>query len=285
MSINSASMLVDLNMSVWTGNKIDKNVSRKVASDSNASAEAGHFRKNLMAGTGKRKEIADFAARCRLWHNGRTLPWADRGSRLLPTSLFLDYKSELNQRKANFEALVADFIDLYPTLVQNAQQHLGALFNPEDYPSQEEVASKFGFRVVFSPLPDSGDFRLDIPMQDLENMREDYEAAFNARLDDAMREPWEKLHKQLEAMTNKLQQAADQDGGGMRWHDTFITNAQDLCGMLTHLNLTQDPKLEAARKDLERAISNVDVEDIKQDAILRDEVKGKLDTIISTYEW
>lgn len=285
MSITSASMLVDLNLSVWTGNKVDKDVSRKVATDSNASREAGQFRKNLMAGTGKRKEIADFAARCRKWHNDMTLPWADRGSRLLPSSLFIEYKSELNRCKDTFDLLVEDFINLYPTLVHTSQQHLGDLFKPEDYPSQEEVASKFGFRVVFSPLPDSGDFRLDIPTQDLENMRMDYEAAFSSRLEDAMREPWEKLHTILSDMSNKLQKAIDQDGEGMRWHDTFITNAQDMCGMLTHLNLTSDPKLESARRDLERAIAGVGIDDIKEDPTVRNEVKAKLDNIVSSYEW
>jgi hypothetical protein len=55
--------------------------------------------------------------------------------------------------------------------------------------------------------------------------------------------------------------------------------------MLTHLNLTKDPKLEAARRDLERAISNVDIEDIKEDADVRADTKAKLDNILKSYEW
>ena len=43
-------MLTELNISVWTANKIDKDASRKVADDNNAAADSGHFRKNLMAG-------------------------------------------------------------------------------------------------------------------------------------------------------------------------------------------------------------------------------------------
>ena len=270
---------------MWTGNKIDKDASRKVTDDNYAAAEAGHFRKNLMAGTGKRKEIADMAARCRLWHNTRTLPWADRGGRLLPTSMFLDYKQQLDRMRDQFEAAVAEFIDEYPQLVQNARMHLGNLFKPEDYPSQEEVASKFGFRVVFSPVPDSGDFRLDIPAQELEQMKQDYDSAFNDRIADAMREPWERLHGMLTRMSEKLTEPEGDSEIKRRWHDTFVTNATDLCAMLTHLNLTKDPKLEAARRDLERAISNVDIEDIKEDADVRADTKAKLDNILKSYEW
>jgi hypothetical protein len=285
MSITSSATIVELNLSVWTGNKIDKDASRKVTDDNYAAAEAGHFRKNLMAGTGKRKEIADMAARCRLWHNTRTLPWADRGGRLLPTSMFLDYKQQLDRMRDQFEAAVAEFINEYPQLVQNARAHLGNLFKPEDYPSQEEVASKFGFRVVFSPVPDSGDFRLDIPAQELEQMKQDYDSAFNDRIADAMREPWERLHGMLTRMSEKLTEPEGDSEIKRRWHHTFVTNVTDLCAMLTHLNLTKDPKLEAARRDLERAISNVDIEDIKEDADVRADTKAKLDNILKSYEW
>lgn len=85
MTISSSSMLVELNISCWTGQRIDKTVTRQVTNDNSATADAGQFRKNLMAGTSLRKELADYAASCRLRHNQLTMPWADRGPRLLPS--------------------------------------------------------------------------------------------------------------------------------------------------------------------------------------------------------
>ena len=143
MSISNAAMLVELNISVWTANKIDKDASRKVADDNRASADAGQFRKNLMAGSHLRKEIADYAAGCRLWHNTRTMPWADRGPRLLPTSLFFDYKTEANARRAYFMDKREQFGREYPNLQRTAQNYLGDLYDPADYPSLEEVMAKF----------------------------------------------------------------------------------------------------------------------------------------------
>ena len=283
MSITSSSVLTELNISVWTGQKLDRSATDKVTSDNHAVRDAGQFKKNLMAGTSARKEIADYAASCRLWHNMRTLPWADKGARLLPTSLFLDYKDEANIRKAQFARMVEDFMQAYPSLVQTAHSYLGTLFDPADYPSADEVRSKFGMRLVFSPVPEAGDFRLDLPKQDMEDMAKNYEGAFNDRLADAMRTPWEQLHKMLTAMSSKLTEGDEETK--KRWHDTFLSNAQDMCGMLTHLNLTKDPKLEAARLALESTLVGVDMDDIKEDGDVRAEMKDKLDAILKQCEW
>jgi len=283
MSITSSSVLAELNISVWLANKLDKGQTDKVIADANASTKAATVHKNLMAGTHLRKEIADFAASCRLWHHNQTLAWSDKGPRLLPTSLFLDYKGEINTRKATFFAMKQNFLLNYPALVQTAGNYLGSMFDPADYPSIEEVTAKFDFRVVFSPLPEAGDFRVDIPVQDLEEAKQDYEVAFNDRLSDAMSGAWGKLHSTLTAMSEKL---TDLNGDEKkRYHETLITNAQSLCQMLTHLNITKDPKLEQARKELERVMAGVDIVDIKDSAIVRADTKAKLDSILKQYEW
>lgn len=283
MSITSSSVLTELNISVWTANKLDRATTNKLTSDSRASTDAAQVRKNLMAGTTLRKDIADFAAGCRLWHNSRTLPWSDRGARLLPTSLFMAYKQEANARRDTFNRMVAQFLTDYPQLKAQAQQHLGDLFDEADYPDADEVASKFGFRLVFSPVPESGDFRLDIPAQELDEMRKEYDTNFVSRVEEAMRTPWEQLHKMLSVMSEKLIEPEGEDK--RRWHDTFITNAHEMCQMLTHLNVTKDPKLEDARRKLETALVGVDIDGIKEDEFVRAEVKTKVDAILSDFDW
>ena len=284
MSITSSAVLVEMNISVWTANRLDKGATDDVLGRSGAtSGDAAQVRKNLMAGTSARKEIADYAAGCRLWHNTRTLPWADKGARLLPTSLFLAYKAEANIRRDTFKRMVDTFIGNYPALVQVASNYMGTLFNQSDYPTSEEVRGKFDYRLVFSPVPESGDFRLDLPKQDILEMERSYESAFNDRLAEAMRTPWEQLHKMLGSMSTKL--AEGDDDTKKRWHNTFVTNAQEMCAMLTHLNVTKDPKLEAARRQLEVAMMGVDIDDIKDDEVTRTNLKEKLDVILKGYDW
>ena len=285
MSISSSAVLVELNISVWTANKLDKGATEAVLNNNSASKDSAQVRKNLMAGTDKRKKISDYAAKARLYHNQTTLSWSDKGARLLPTSLFMDYKSNMNVYQQNMNTMIEDFYANYGDLIELSKHHMGDLFNPYDYPSIEELRSKFGFRLVFSPLPEGGDFRLDIPKADMDELGQQYESAFNDRLKDAMREPWDKLHKTLIHISEKLTDIEGDDETKKRYHDTLITNAQELCGLLTHLNVTKDPLLENARRSLELTMLGVDIEAIKESPDVRSSVKAKVDDILSKFDW
>lgn len=283
MSISNSAMLVEMNISVWTGQKVDRGATIKVTDEARATNDAGLFRKNLMAGTTLRKEIADYAALCRTWHNGRTLPWSDKGSRLLPTSMFFDYKQEANARRSYFDSKVTQFIEQYPNLVLAAERSLGDLFNPADYPSIDEVRSKFGFRLVFSPVAESGDFRIDVGNSELAELREQYESAYESRVQEAMQTAWDKLHDVLTTMSEKL---TEPEGEKPKlFHGTFVSNITDMCQLLTHLNITNNPELEMARRELERAIANVDIADIRSDPGLRVDLKARVDEVLGKYEW
>lgn len=282
MSITSSSVLVELNIRVWQANKVDQDESAKLIYNNAAVKSAAQVRKNLMAGTALRKDIANFAAQARLFHKERSLPWADRGSRLLPTSLFLDYKKDMNAMQTQFYAMVDNFVDKYPILVQTAQSNMGSLFKPEDYPSVDEVRNAFEFKLTFTPVPSAGDFRLDVSAAELAELSEQYEASFSARLAEAMREPWEKLHQELLNMSDKL---TDQEGKDKRYHDALVDNAVSLCGMLTHLNLANDPKLEAARQQLEAALVGANMDMIRESATTRANMKDKVDSILKQFEW
>ena len=285
MSISSSAVLAELNISIWTANKLDKGATDSVLASNSASSGSAQVRKNLMAGSNKRKKIADYGARARLYHNQTTLPWSDKGSRLLPTSLFMEYKQNMNTIERNMNAMIQDFFDSYDDLVLDAKLHLGSLFNANDYPSIDSLKDKVGFKRVFSPLPESNDFRLDIPQMDMQELASKYESAFNDRLNDAMRENWDKLHKTLTHLSEKLTENEEDTESKKRYHDSLITNATELCGLLTHLNITKDPKLEEARRSLELTMLGVDIEDIKEHADVRQDVKSKVDEILNKFNW
>jgi hypothetical protein len=283
MSIASSAVLVELNISVWPANKVDREMTETVNANASAVRDASQTRKNLFAGTSLRKDIEKLAARIRLYHNQHTLPWADKGQRLLPTKLFMEYKQTMNNYEAQFKQMCNNFFYEYPRLVAEAQQHLGTMYRASDYPEIAEVEMKFGFRMAIDPIPESGDFRLDISAQDLDEMKAQYEVKFEERLADAMRTPWERLHEVLSAMSKKL---TDEDGDEKkRYHDSLVTNAVDLCGLLDKMNITNDPKLEEARKQLELTMLGADIETIKDSATVRESMKNKVDAILQKFEW
>lgn len=284
MSIASSAVLVELNISVWPANKVDREMTETVNEAASAVRDASQTRKNLFAGTSLRKDIEKLAARIRLYHNQHTLPWADKGQRLLPTKLFMEYKQTMNNYEAQFNQMCNNFFYAYPQLVSEAQVHLGTMYRADDYPDLTNVRGKFGFRMAIDPIPESGDFRLDISAQDLEEMKQQYEAKFDERLAEAMRTPWERLHTVLTAMSEKLKDDEGVDSK-KRYHDSLVTNAQDLCELLDKMNITNDPKLEDARKQLEQTMLGADIETIKDSAHVRESMKNKVDAILQKFEW
>ena len=284
MSISSSALLVELNISVWPASKLDREVTDKVNTDASAVRGASQTKKNLFAGTSLRKDISDFAARVRLYHNKHTLPWADKGERMLPTKLFMDYKQTMNGFEQTFNMMCNNFFIEYPRLVAEAPTNLGTMYKAEDYPDLTDVRLKFGFRRTVKPVPEAGDFRLDIPTYDLEEMRAEFTKQHDTKLAEAMREPWERLHKMLVGMSEKLTDI-EGDDSKKRYHDTLISNPIELCGLLTKLNVTNDPKLEEARRQLELTMLGADIESIKEDADSRSALKAKVDAILGKFDW
>ena len=273
MSISSSAVLVSLNISVWPASTIDKEVTTKVLDDAMAHQNAGKFKKDLLAGTSLRKDIENRAARARQFHAKQTIPWADKGDRLLPTCLFLEYKQTIDKELLEFDGMYEEFFQAYPSLCAAAPVNMGKLFKRDDYPDLDVVRGRFGFRSRISPLPEAGDFRLDAGNQEIADQIADiktkYDADMQARLADAMRDPWDRLHKMLTTISSKL---TDDKSEGKRYHDTLVTNPLELCALLGKLNITKDPKLEDARLQLEATMRHADIEVIKSSPDVRESI-------------
>ena len=282
ISIGSSAMLVELSISTWTARKLDKKVSAEVDLAKGTKTSAVNVNKNLLAGTGFLDTITKYAANARAWHLSQTLPWSDNGQRLLPVSNFIEYKEQLGKLNDNFDALVDKFIDAYPNLVTAAAFQLGDLFNRDEYPEADAIARKFKFSYNFFPVPQAGDFRVDIG----EEARKEIEASCNrmsdSRIEGAMKDAWSRLHEHLLRMSERLDYG---DADKKIFRDTLVENAVELVDMLKHFNITRDPKLEQARLDLKSAIGVYDAEMLRELPEARQAVKTKVDEILSKFNF
>jgi hypothetical protein len=279
--ISSSAMLVDLSLSVWTGRKLDKTVSAEVDVSKNAKGRAGNYHKNLLAGSEKLAEISKLSSTIRNWSYSQTSPWSDAGTRLLPSTLFFDYKAKLAEYEKMFSDKVTEFLAEYDVLVSKAAFQLGDLFNREDYPVVEKIQSKFGLHYTFSPVPEAGDFRVDIGNAGMSELREQYQSAYKSRIEASMKDVWERLHDALSKMSERF----DYDGSGTKkiFRDSLVENAQELTGLLKHLNLTGDLQLENMRKELEARLSGCDADSFREDDHLRMQTKKAVDDMLKKF--
>lgn len=276
--IQNSAMLVDLNISVWTGRKMDKRVSDEIGVAKNAKGRVGNYHKALLGHEGKLTELQKLVSTVRTWHYDQTLPWSDGGSRLLPMKNFFAYKATLGDYENQFAEATNDFLDDYPTLVSAAAFQLGDLFDADEYPAANKLESKFKFKYVFLPVPEVGDFRIDVNDAHRSELQEQYKKFYDDKLADAMQDAWDRLHGCVVRMSEKL--AGDEK---QIFRDTLVTNAVDMCELLTKLNVINDAKLEAARKKLEGALVGVTPAELRKDDELRLDTKRAVDEILAMF--
>ena len=282
-AIANSAFLVKLNISVWSASKRNKTLEQELAASKNADPRATRLYDNLMIGSAGHNDIQKYAANARLWHTTMTLPWDDKGYRLCPTSLFIDYKAQHNWKRQEFENMVTNFESMYSVYRTIAEGYRGLMFNADDYPPVGEVMSKYAWNFVVAPVPTSGHLCIDLPEQEMRELRAACDGEVDRKIQEAVKESEHRLRKQLDQISAKCAEGGDDDD--KRWHDTFISNPLELCRMLKHMNVTNDPKLEEARKKLEEIMEGKTTEMFKEQPKVREGVKKEVDEIIKTYEW
>ena len=287
LNIDTCAMLVEFNASVWTARKLDKTTTSEVVASKNAGAkDAARVNKHLLAGRTELDIIQQAVGRARQFVYDNTAPWSDSGLRLLPTINFMKFTERMNDFEEEMETLVKAFVVIYPTLITAQALALGDMFKRDDYPSANEMMTKFSFRVNYMPVPSSGDFRVDVGNQAQAELKARLESLTQERIDSAMADVRERLSTHLKRMSDRL--TTDYVGGEAkqrRFHDTLVDGALELCDLTKSLNVTNDVTLEEARKQLEQLLVGVTPADLRKNEAIRQDVKKNVDAILDKFNF
>ena len=281
VSIASSAVQIDLNISVWTARKLDRKVSEEIDGNKKTNTRAGNYNKHLLAGTKQLKDIQSLTGEIRNWHLRQTLPWSDNGTRLLPMKNFFKYKEQLTEYQHQFDTQVKQLVDDYPQLISLSAYNLGELFDRDDYPPTEEIESKFNLGYTIIPVPEAGDFRVDIGNDIRQELETQYEDAYQQKVETAMSSAWSRLHTTLENMVTKLADPRwnEEDVKNPQVYDSFIGHGMELTSLLTSLNITDDHDLEQARIGLEQALAGVQPDMIKNQPYVREKLLKDVQSI------
>ena len=196
-------------------------------------SDAARVNKHLLAGRTELDVIQQAVTRARQFVYDNTLPWSDAGLRLLPTTNFQKFAERMNAFDDEFEALVKAFVTIYPSLITAQAMALGDMFRRDDYPTANEIMTKFSFRVNYMPVPVAGDFRIDVGNQAQTELREQLERLANERIDNAMADVRRRLGEHLKRMSDRL--TTDYIAGepkNRRFHDSLVDGALELCDLV-----------------------------------------------------
>jgi hypothetical protein len=286
-NLDTCAMLVEFNASVWTARKLDKSTTDEVVANKNATAkDAARVNKHLLAGRTELDVIQQMVGRARTYVYDHTLPWSDSGLRLLPTVNFVAFTERMNQFEEEFERLVAEFVTIYPTLISAQAMSLGDMFKRSDYPTANEMVTKFAFRIGFLPVPTAGDFRVDIGNEAQAELKARLNEMAEERIESAMRDIRARLGEHMKRMSDRLTTDYVQgEAKQRRFHDSLVDGALELCDLTKALNVVGDPALESARKELEQALLGVTPQELRKNEYVRQDTKKAVDAILNKFSF
>lgn len=286
-NIDSCALLVEFNASVWTARKLDKGASDEIVADKRAQAkDAARVNKHLLAGRSELDVIQKHVGDVRTYVYTNTLPWSDSGTRLLPTVKFLEFNDRMAKFETEFVDLVNGFVHVYPSLITAQAMALGDMFNRSEYPSAGEMSHKFSFRLNYMPVPNAGDFRVDVGNEAQQDLQDRLAKLAAERVEAAMADARGRLKTHLARMMDRLK-VEDVNGKTQksRIHDSLVAGGLELCEILRSLNLTGDKDLAQASQQLESLLRTVDVDDLRKHDSARTEVRVQVAEIMDKFNF
>lgn len=260
--LSEEAMIVRLSISQWSARKYDTAISTEVVAHYSADPDAGRWNKLLLAKEAIRS-ITQASSAARAFHYENTLPWDDDGGRLLPSKNFLIYSKQMREFKSRFETAVREFIAGYEEYRREARVRLNGMFDPGDYPGQDEIVRKFSFSTDIEPVPKAEDFRVAIQSKEMTKLKQQLENRVAERVEEATRD----LYLRLNTVVGKLAEKLGQKEAIFR--DSLVENVAELVGLLPKLNVTGNARLEALRQETKRKLCGLEPETLRKDETVR----------------
>jgi hypothetical protein len=269
-------MLVKLTRNSWYGFSKDKAASEAAKAAAGATAlDAGNFNKRLLPKEAL-KPVRNVENKIYAKHSDLTVPWYFNGVDFLPSKLFLLYTETMRALKDEHTAAVAALVQQYPVYRANRAKELGTMFNTEDYPPPDVLRDSFNIDIRFMPVPEVGDFRVDIENEELAKLEANLKRDLTEAQRLAMHSVWTRIVTVLDHVYDRLSDPEK------IFRDSLIDNALQLSELLSGLNITGDPRMELVAKGISTDVCKHSADTIRTDPDVRMAVAASVRILTET---
>lgn len=214
------------------------------------------------------------------YHKLNTLPYMDKGPRILPNNNYMEYTKSMRERIDHVDNLLAEYIPNYDNYVQldiafRSKNQTASRAKVEDYPSADDFRTRMGFELRFMPLPDAKHFLFDLSDDDISAFNQSIvEAEQIARVDCVKR-----MLEPLTHLVDKLNKPIGTDGAIFR--DTAVTNVIEGLQIARKLNIDDNEELNDSILQLSQALSIYDQhkDSLRESPVVRMKAAKQLDAI------
>lgn len=269
-TIHDKALLVRLSISMPGNTRKDRAITDEVQALHKLTGNAGRWLKLLYPDEAF-APLVKLAGAARSWSDKHSLPWAEDGVRILPTSAHAEYTGGMRRFRTDFESLAeTHFIGRLSEWEAQARTMHNGTFREDEYLPANVLRAKFGLRVTVQPVPHSEDFRCAVDDAD--------KAALDSRVADAMaeaqKELWGRLHAPLAHMAATLKNA------DAKFKDTLVGNLASIAAIVPSLNLTGDAELAAFAADVQAQLAALNPQALREDQKVRAEAQAKAQAIL-----
>lgn len=275
MTKSDSLMAVSLRISQWAARKMDKDETAALAAKHGVPTEVGRVHKSLLPMAAPLERLHKLSGELRTEYYTHTVPWMYDGVNVMKCEQYMDFVQRMRPRIDEWRRLADDFVRQYPTLKAQAKLTMNGLYKEADYPAPEEMARKFAIDLLFFPLPNPDDFRIKASDEETEALRQQLEENIKASYQASMQSVWKRLYEVVAKAHERLSDPT------ARFHDTLVSNAQELCGLLPSLNIADDPNLETLRRELEGSLCKHTPETLRQPGATRSATAAKMADIMA----
>ena len=261
MALQDRAMLVNLTIRQWGNRKLDRKISHHVSDTYGTSANVGKFNKRLLPYADSLTDVYAQTANIRKELADNTVPWSIDGIMLLPSAHYFAFTQKMSELIRKWEDAVTVFIAEYPELLQRAEEHLGKMYNIEDYPSVEQMRKKFDISLQILPVPDA-DFRCVMDIEDKNRLEEELKQSLKKDSEEAIKTLFTRLHDRVEKIHERM---VIPDA---IFHNSLFDKLAELCETTKVLNITNDPELNEAVEVIEKNLLP-DPAQVRADPVLR----------------
>jgi hypothetical protein len=289
ISLATSGVLVSVDVNVWSATKQDRGISNEVTQAKKADRNAGKYVKNLLADHPMHKSLVNYRQTIYNWLKRSTYRW-NNSQDYLPSINLERFKREYHDHEQAFGALLGKFLGEYDSIVSDMAFKQGEMFDRNDYPAKEQLASKFGIRLFVSEVP-MNDFRCAIAQDIADDLFATYKGQAEEIVSHILVEQKTRFVEVMKSISHCCgydELGVDDNTGETKTrkrkiYDTTIQKALDMCESFREFNLTGDPALEEARVSLEKALAGVDAESLRESDAVRDSVKTEIDSILGKF--
>jgi hypothetical protein len=271
--LKNKAIIVQVTISTWSGRKLDRKATNQVEVANNAS-DAGNFNK-LLIQKSLLDPITKIAGTIRQHLYGNSLAWGDGGQRIITVNNFHSFNAELMRLINKFNDKVQDMIHSYPDEINKSKARLGDLYNIADYPTTHEIKEKHNVNVVFMPISDENDVRINLSNEEVEIIRQGVVEEINKRLDDCVEQLEAKAKDAVEKMLERLSDS------NATFRDSLFGNVRSVIESIKALNVTNNGNLNAVADRLNDLL--VDPNLIRTNVMVRSDYANRAKAILDDF--